>query len=257
MRPTAPRPGTTFGGGLVGPSGKAAAIDTGLAITSQFGRPSPAAPPAPAPPPAGGAAPFPMPWNTQYEQSVAGLGRTRDQQLAAIAAQQAQLGSTYGYDQAGNIDVSNPFSRRQLLVENYARARRGAGTSMAARGQLYSGAYQNQQNYLATQGLQAEDALKREYQDAAQALIAKRGQVQTGYDEGVDAAGWARLNAAAGELPEDPGVGGPAAAPPAAGPAAPAKAPVKRRGPVGVKRPIKPPAGQFKRVPSSKRKGIY
>lgn len=205
-----------------------------------------------------------MPFDTQYESSVSGLGRSRDQQLADITAQQGQLGSSYGYDQAGNIDVSNPFSRRQLLVENYARARKGAGTSMAAQGQLYSGAYQNQQNYLANRGLQDEDALKRDYQAQAQALIGQRNRVMSGYDEGVDKAGWDRFAAAAGQVPEDPG------APPAARPARPAPAarPVARpyNGPpgvkpkrpqTGVKRPAKPPAGQFKRVPTAKRKGIY
>lgn len=67
----------------------------------------------------------------------------RDTQLAdaGFVFANNQIGADYGFDATGGIDPNNPYSRAALLQESYKRSQRGTQTSMAARGQLHSGAY--------------------------------------------------------------------------------------------------------------------
>lgn len=203
-------------GGLLGPAGQSkGSVKDPTTIAGQFGKVSPAAgtpgalvPPAPPP------APTPLPWDTQYETTIAGINKNRDLGHQDIHAQQIQLSrdSGYSYDPAtGNvgIDTTDPFSRRQLLVQNYARARAGSTNSMAARGQLYSGALQNAQNLNSTNYLQADDTQQKGYRDAALALLRQDQGIDTTADQGIIDAGGTRLDrsiAGAQQNPVDPGV---------------------------------------------------
>lgn len=93
--------------------------------------------------------------------------------MPSIDAQERQgyesLQRSYGYDASGGyghgdkIDPTNPFSRASLLRKSYQQSQRGTGVSMAARGQLYSGALQSALQH-GTQGFNAADnAQKLEY----------------------------------------------------------------------------------------------
>lgn len=98
----------------------------------------------------------------------------------AFLAQQAQaqlamgLGNAWDTYQRGQIendyglgaDASNPYSRAKLLEQSYQQNQRGANTSYASQGQLYSGAYQNAKDYNARNYAVGQDRLQREYQGA-------------------------------------------------------------------------------------------
>lgn len=78
----------------------------------------------------------------------------------------AQIENQYGY----GADVSNPFSEAMLLQHDYQANQRGTTNSYASQGQLYSGAYQNAKNYNARQYAIADDAARRRYQSAKDAI---------------------------------------------------------------------------------------
>lgn len=97
--------------------------------------------------------------------------------------QRGQLGQTYGLgirpDGTVFDDPSNPYSRAAELQKAYKRSQRGAQTSFAAQGQLYSGAYQNAQNENANVLGRNQDANIRGFL-AAQQGITQSGQSAQG-----------------------------------------------------------------------------
>lgn len=58
-----------------------------------------------------------------------------------------------------NVDVTNPFSRAALLKRSYLQTQAGNKNSLAARGQLRSGALQNAQNRAAFDNQQGRDSI--------------------------------------------------------------------------------------------------
>lgn len=130
---------------------------------------APAAAAAPAP-----AAPYTPPVDPQFGADVntanLNLGTTLQQNQAA----RGQLGTVFGLgvDASGNTidDHSNPFSRAAALQTSYDNSVRGTQNSYAARGQLYSGAVQEAQNWNARQNLQSRDNLVRSFMGARQRL---------------------------------------------------------------------------------------
>jgi hypothetical protein len=165
-----------------------------------------------------------QPWDTQYESDVSSINSARDQSLLQIAAQRSQLGSDYGYqqDQTGavTVDPSNPFSRAALLERTYRQSQAGSTNSLAARGQLYSGALQNALGEGQYQHDVGSDALQRSFQSAAQALEAQRLQALTGATTGITDAQGRRLDRSLTNRPDDPGTTTGAIAPLAPVPAA-------------------------------------
>jgi hypothetical protein len=88
----------------------------------------PPAPPAPLPP--------------DPTEALAQQQATRNLELGNLESQYqtGQLYHQYGYNQQGQIDPSNPYSRAALLQHTYQQTQRGTMNSYAASGQLYSGA---------------------------------------------------------------------------------------------------------------------
>jgi hypothetical protein len=62
------------------------------------------------------------------------------------AYQTGNLGFDYGYNPDGTVNVANPYSRAALYQLGYTNSKRGTTNSMAAQGQLWSGAYGHQQD---------------------------------------------------------------------------------------------------------------
>lgn len=154
-------------------------------------RPTPTAPVAPRPV---------LPPDGLYEQQVAGLGRQRDTTLAGLATQRQSGLLDYGYtqDAAGHLafDPTDPYSQAALLKRHYDQSRASSGINLSARGQLYSGAYQNAQDYANRQELQGSDQLQKQLL----AFLARNTQQATeagnAYETGVGAAGGDRLSRA-------------------------------------------------------------
>jgi hypothetical protein len=129
---------------------------------------------APVPP---GAQPLPI--DQGYQNSLASNQQQYQNLLAQIGYQRNQLNSAYGftptYDGSGNItgesvDTSNPFSKAALLQQSYTRNKAGFSQGLAGQGQLYSSAYQADQDYAGQQYGQGYDALKRAYEQGQQGL---------------------------------------------------------------------------------------
>jgi hypothetical protein len=164
--------------------------------------PAPPKPPAPAPTATAPAPrpPFVLPPDGLYEQQVAGLGRQRDTALAGLATQRNQSLLDYGYTQGAGgtlaFDPTNPYSQAAVLKRNYNRSRASAGINLSARGQLYSGAYQNAQDYANQQELQASDALQKQLLGFLSRNTQQAAEAGNAYESGVGAAGGDRLSRA-------------------------------------------------------------
>jgi hypothetical protein len=179
--------------------------------------PTPAAPAAPAP-----QDPALLPPDARYVGQINALTNTRDTTLAGLTGERTRGLSEYGFteDASGQpiYDPSNPFSKATLLKQSYDRSRAQARQSMGAGGQLYSGAFQNQQDYINRNQLQSEDALQKSLIDFLArntgAQTAARGAFVGGENEAM-----ADLVARSAENPlysPTSGIQGPAPAPAAA-----------------------------------------
>lgn len=129
-------------------------------------------PPPPAPPKAVTGAPSDV--ATSYLNPRAGAlkgfnNSARDNIYADIAKNAGNAMVDYGYtgrdsngdgipDTGFTVDPSNPFSKAQLLMRQYSQAKSGTKTSMAAQGQLYSGALQTALDELGFQEQGAMDS---------------------------------------------------------------------------------------------------
>lgn len=107
-------------------------------------------------------------------------------------AQRGQLGSSYGFgvDASGNVmdDHTNPFSKAAALQTSYDNSQRGTLNSYAARGQLYSGAIQNAQDWNQHQNLQGRDTLMREFMGARSQLDMSDTGAKNAYSSAVSQA---------------------------------------------------------------------
>lgn len=145
---------------------------------------APSAPVARAPTAAAAPPVAPPPPDASYEATLAGLASRRDSTIASLGQQRQQGLLSYGYteDPAGAIafDPTNPYSQAAILKRNYDQSRAGNTIGFAARGQQYSGALQNAQDYSNSQQNQASDALQKQLG----AFLARNTQQRTG--AGVD-----------------------------------------------------------------------
>ena len=121
-----------------------------------------------------GAAPSPynysnLPPDDTYTSEVDAARLRRDNTFTDIEAERGRGFTEYGFTSVvdpktgatapGAYDPTNPFSKASILKKNYDLDRRAKGQSMAAAGNLYSGAYQNAQDLVNRGELQGNDAL--------------------------------------------------------------------------------------------------
>jgi hypothetical protein len=145
--------------------------------------PAPAVTPA-APPPA------PLPPDATYDAQRGAADLQYGTTMAGLAGQRARSLSDYGYTEdaathALSLDPNNPFSKAALLKQNYDRSRRSSAQSMGSTGQLYSGAFQNQQDLTNRGELGAQDTLQKSLGDFLSRNATAQGQAgvdqQTAY----------------------------------------------------------------------------
>ena len=101
-----------------------------------------------------------------------------NQTLAGLDDQERSLGVSYGLGQYGADIASNPYSRAAMLQRSYNQNQRASLNTMAARGQLYSGATQNQANANASNYSSAYDALAKDFGARTQAITSARIQAE-------------------------------------------------------------------------------
>jgi hypothetical protein len=177
---------------------KAAAGAQGFGVQ---GVAAPAAAAPGGPPPSQG-----LPVDPQFDASIGAADRARARALAEITAQRASLGSTYGMgvNAQGGVfdDPSNPFSRAAVLKLLYDRRQQGNTNAMAARGQLYSGALQTEQNTAASDNARQRDALIREFLSANGQLTAQELATNDAYTDATTNAGADRIARAVANRPD-------------------------------------------------------
>lgn len=157
-----------------------------------------------------GAAASPLPPDPVYDSTIAGLTKTRDDTLAALGGDRTRgllnAGYTATTDAAGNVtglafDPSSSYSQAALALKHYRQSQRGNRTGMAARGHLYSGALQRQQEDITSQYQAGDDQRQKQLlgflarnQDATRAAT-------TAYEAGAGTASATRIaNAATNSL---------------------------------------------------------
>lgn len=111
------------------------------------------------------------PVDPYYEAQRAASQRALRLGEAADTYQMGQVNARFGFDAAGGIDLNNPFSEAALMQKRYQEQMRGNSTSYASRGQLYSGALQNAQQYAGRQFDIGIDQLKKQRQDAVSQIL--------------------------------------------------------------------------------------
>lgn len=175
---------------------------SGAAATGTLSRGTPA-------PTLPGPTPQSLPVDPSYDAATGNAQRNLALTQAGLAYQRQQLGSTYGLgiNGAGVVidDPSNPYSRAAALQESYRRSQAGSTTSMAARGQLYSGALQNEQNENANVNSRQRDALIRQFLGENQGLQQRELQAASDYQGALTQAGSDRIMRALAARP-DPAV---------------------------------------------------
>lgn len=182
---------------------------------------SPAAPAVPAAPAAPQYSLSNLPVDATYDQQVAALQRQRDNTLAALTQQRTSSLSNYGFTEGPNgtlaFDPNNPFSQAALLKKNYDTNRRSTGQTLAAGGQMYSGAFQNAQDLINRNQLQSEDSLSKQVLNFLMRNTSAATEARTGYETAAGQAYGDRLSRFQSNPNYDPASGAPDA--PGAAPA--------------------------------------
>jgi hypothetical protein len=155
------------------------------------GAPAAAAAPAPI-----SNATTPLPVDAAYDAQMAALDKTRTSDLAAVTGDRTRGLGEYGFTESAfdpatqtmgalAFDPNNPFSKAALLKKSYDTGRASTGQSMASRGQLYSGAYQNSQDLVNRNQLQGEDTLQKSLSQFLAGNSGRSTQAQTNYELGA------------------------------------------------------------------------
>lgn len=114
------------------------------------------------------------------------LGATWNVQLADSEAgfQRGETAWGSGYNADGSLNSSNPYSQAMLLQDSYKRGVAGTNNSMAAQGQLYSGARLNAQAHndrvYAEQSSAQKDTARQAYHGIDYGRLSTYGQNSLG-----------------------------------------------------------------------------
>lgn len=140
-----------------------------------------------------------LPFDAQYESTVAGLNRDRDVAAGQAGYQQQRIQSAYGFDNP----AANPYSRAAMLQRSFNQNNAQTMNSMAARGQLYSGATQTQMDTNVRDFGQAWDTARTDYEDQLRGISDDMLGAANDYTSGLAKAEADRL-ARALEIDVDP-----------------------------------------------------
>jgi hypothetical protein len=145
------------------------------------------------------AQPAPVPYNGQYDSSLASLNQNLQSTQTDLQGQGLSLEQQYGF----GSDTSNPYSVARQLERKGQQERTGIGNSMAAQGQLYAGATSNAYNDQAWNHGQEQDSALRDYLAKKASLASQGTQAQNTYEQGSQEAYAQRLQDALNQ-PVDP-----------------------------------------------------
>lgn len=138
--------------------------------------------------------PTPQPVDPAYEAQKLGAGFNIATADSESKYQKGETAWGTGYNADGSLNTSNPYSQAMLLQDNYKRSITGTDNSMAANGQLYSGALLNAQAHNDRTYAESNSALKDQARGAYHGI--DYGQLQTygSNAAGTSSAGYSALN---------------------------------------------------------------
>lgn len=131
----------------------------------------------------------------------------RDNIFADLTKSAGYAQADYGYtgsdtngdgipDSGFNVDPNNPFSRAALLQKRYTESKQGTTNSMAAQGQLYSGALQSAQDENSFQNQAGVDENQKAFNRYLDSLISGRRDASLATDRENAGIDWDALVAA-------------------------------------------------------------
>lgn len=138
----------------------------------------------------------PAPWDSAEQLSDAGADAKYNNALLNAGYKKTAYETEYGLDPGFNDYTANPYSRAALLEQSYKRADRSSGNSLAAAGQLYSGASQNAESYNREHDAQERNSLEATYRKALQGVGEEEAGALNTREEERAAAKWKAVEAA-------------------------------------------------------------
>lgn len=136
------------------------------------------------------------PWDSAEQLSDAGADAKYNNALLNAGYKKTAYETEYGLDPGFNDFKANPYSRAALLEQSFQRANRASGNSLAASGQLYSGASQNAETYNREHDAQERNALEGTYRKALQGVNEEEAGALSTREEEKAAAKWKAVEAA-------------------------------------------------------------
>lgn len=137
-------------------------------------------------------APSPAPYDPNYENTLAALGRNRDIGLNGVNYNRSMLQKNYGFNSDGTENTTDPYSRLATLRADYERIKRGTVNNSAASGQLYAGSRQNMDNFNLDNQNRDYSNLKSDFDQQDFSLTQQQTGIQNDYTTGVMDAGTLR-----------------------------------------------------------------
>lgn len=135
----------------------------------------------------------PLPFNAGYENAVNAANQQRTDAYSGAASERYGIENQYGLN---NSD--NPLSQAAQMERAFRQRTMGTGNTLAARGQLYSGALERAQSSNRLGHAVDLDNLAREYQSRL-AEIKSPKEIEQEYSAALTTAGDKRLEEAANE----------------------------------------------------------
>jgi hypothetical protein len=145
-------------------------------------------------------APAVTPWDSRYEQTVAGARKSYLNAGANFDLSEQAAKQDFGLDSGFNDYKSNPNSRAALLEQSYQSANRGTMNSAGL--QLYSGATSNRLGANRSAYAGDRDQLAKAYQEALGEISSGRTEAAQRKGEEEQSAYWDRIGKAEESEPE-------------------------------------------------------
>lgn len=134
-----------------------------------------------------------LPPDPIYQSDVGLAGYGYNNTLAGINYDRTDLSQTTGFNAEGGLDTTNPFSIAANLQRRYQQQQAGTTNSMAAAGQLYSGALRRARGEDYYQYQRSYDSARRDAARGFQGLTERQGQAYFNYATGLNQANSDRL----------------------------------------------------------------
>lgn len=141
--------------------------------------------------------PFAPAWNARYETDIGAANRRFADTSTALAAREQGVRAQYGFDPQY---ANDPYTRASMLRTSWLQNRRAASTSMAARGQLYSGSLTNALGYADEDYARGSDEAQRDYASQLGEITQDRTDAARGLADATAEAEARRIEAALADM---------------------------------------------------------